>query len=76
MLLTMYLQIAVRGSAGSAREGLPKYPPASKRIVLDNGIWAGALKRDNVALVTEPIKEITPRGVVDEGRRGARGGRA
>ncbi len=43
---------------------LPKYPPASKRIILDNGIWARTLKRANVELLIDGIREITPRGVV------------
>ena len=43
---------------------LPSYPPAAKRIILDNGAWASALKRDNVDLITVPIDRITPTGVV------------
>jgi 4-hydroxyacetophenone monooxygenase len=43
---------------------LPTYPPAAKRVLRDNGIWARTLKRDDVELVTEPIREITPTGVV------------
>ena len=43
---------------------VPPYPPASKRILFDNGAWLAALKRPNVRLVTEPIREITERGVV------------
>jgi 4-hydroxyacetophenone monooxygenase len=43
---------------------LPTYPPGSKRMLRDNGVWAGALKRDNVRLVTTSIREITPTGVV------------
>jgi 4-hydroxyacetophenone monooxygenase len=35
-------------------------------MLLDNGIWAKTLKRDNVHLITDRIKEITPRGVVTE----------
>ena len=47
---------------------IPMYPPASKRIVLDNGIWPETLKRDNVHLVTQGIAEVTPRGVkADDG---------
>jgi 4-hydroxyacetophenone monooxygenase len=45
---------------------MPQYPPASKRIILDNGAWAAAMKRDNVQLITDPIREITPRGVITE----------
>jgi 4-hydroxyacetophenone monooxygenase len=41
----------------------PDYPPFGKRMLQDNGSWLGALKRDNVALVTTPIEEITPNGV-------------
>src|SRR4029450_7174702 len=29
-------------------------------------VWASTLKRDNVALVTDQIREITPQGVVTE----------
>jgi 4-hydroxyacetophenone monooxygenase len=37
---------------------------AGKRILIDNGNWLQALARDNVDLVTEPIREITETGVV------------
>ncbi len=43
---------------------VPPYPPASKRILFDNGAWVAALKRDNVQLLTGEIREITERGVV------------
>jgi 4-hydroxyacetophenone monooxygenase len=43
---------------------LPKYPPASKRILLDNGSWVDTLKRDNVQLLTEEISSITNTSVV------------
>jgi 4-hydroxyacetophenone monooxygenase len=43
---------------------LPEYPPAAKRIILDNGAWAEALHRDNVELSTTDIERITPEGVV------------
>ena len=38
--------------------------PGAKRLLRDNGVWAGALKRDNVQLVTDSIREITPTGIV------------
>ena len=41
---------------------VPHYPPGAKRMLRDNGVWAGALKRDNVQLVTDAIREITPDG--------------
>jgi 4-hydroxyacetophenone monooxygenase len=45
---------------------LPTYPPAAKRIIVDNGAWAQALQRDNVTLTTDHIERITPEGVVTE----------
>ena len=45
---------------------IPDYPPASKRIVLDNGVWPGTLRREHVQLITDPIDRITPRGVRTE----------
>ncbi len=43
---------------------MPTYPPGAKRLLRDNGVWAATLTRDNVELVTEPIREITPTGIV------------
>ncbi len=43
---------------------VPEYPPASKRILVDNGVWCQALKRSNVKLITEGIREISASGVV------------
>ncbi|WP_448627670.1 flavin-containing monooxygenase [Geodermatophilus sp. URMC 64] len=41
----------------------PTYPPGAKRMTRDNGVWADALKRSHVSLVTEGITEITEKGV-------------
>lgn len=47
---------------------LPTYPPFGKRMLQDNGTWLSTLKRDHVELVTDGIREITPRGVrTDDG---------
>jgi 4-hydroxyacetophenone monooxygenase len=43
---------------------VPTYPPGAKRLLRDNGVWAGALTRENVTLVTDEIREITPTGIV------------
>jgi 4-hydroxyacetophenone monooxygenase len=43
---------------------LPTYPPAGKRMLVDNGTWLKTLKRDNVHLVTDPIAAITETGIV------------
>ena len=63
---------AVRRPARPAREGGARLPAGAKRILRDNGVWAGALKRDNVDLVTDAIREITPDGRRHRRRRRAR----
>jgi 4-hydroxyacetophenone monooxygenase len=62
-LLTAYIQAAFAGSPELIDEVLPTYPPFAKRIVRDNGVWPGALQRDNVELVTAGIEQITPTGI-------------
>ncbi|MEM1333934.1 MAG: NAD(P)/FAD-dependent oxidoreductase [Actinomycetota bacterium] len=42
----------------------PMYPPASKRIVLDNGSWARTMQRSDVDLDTDPIARIEADAVV------------
>lgn len=41
---------------------IPDYPPYGKRILIDNR-WYQTLKRDNVAVVTEGIRRVTPEGI-------------
>jgi 4-hydroxyacetophenone monooxygenase len=41
---------------------VPTYPPYGKRILLDND-WYKTLKKSNVELVVEPIKEINKTGI-------------
>jgi 4-hydroxyacetophenone monooxygenase len=45
---------------------IPDYPPAAKRMLRDNGIWARTLKRDNVRLVADRITRITADGVATD----------
>ena len=42
---------------------LPDYPPIAKRIVFDSGIYFRTIQREDVALCTDGIGEITERGV-------------
>jgi len=42
---------------------VPDYPPGAKRALIDDGTWLQSLKRDNVHLLTDPIREITDRGI-------------
>jgi 4-hydroxyacetophenone monooxygenase len=63
ILLTQYLEAEFGDRPDLLEKVTPDYPPAAKRVIRDNGIWARTLKRDNVHLVTEKISEITPKGV-------------
>ena len=63
-LLTGYLQEQFADRPDLLDKVLPSYPPGAKRLLRDNGVWARALKRDNVQLLTETIREITPTGIV------------
>lgn len=63
-LLTGYLRTQFANRPDLLEKCLPKYPPAAKRLVLDNGIWAATLKRENVRVVSDGIREVTASGVV------------
>lgn len=65
-LLTGYIQSQFADRPDLLPHVLPTYAPASKRLILDNGIWARTLKRENVHLLTGAIREITPTGIVTE----------
>lgn len=43
---------------------IPDYPPFSKRVLQDNGLYLAAVQRDNVIICTDGIECITPEGVV------------
>ena len=43
---------------------VPDYVCLGKRTLQDDGSWLGALTRDDVDLVTDPIDHIEPRGIV------------
>lgn len=62
-LLTMYLDFQFSDRPDLRAKVVPSYPPAAKRIVVDNGAWATALKRANVSLITDHIAKITEHGV-------------
>ena len=44
----------------------PWYPPAAKRMLIDNGHWYRSLKEDHVQVITTPIQEINENGVITE----------
>ena len=61
--LGMYLGFCFGDRPDLLAKVMPNYPPAAKRIVRDNGIWATTLKRDNVQLINDPIAAIEPAGL-------------
>jgi 4-hydroxyacetophenone monooxygenase len=65
-MLTAYLEAEFADRPDLVSKVVPSYPVGAKRILRDNGVWARALKRDDVELVTTPIREITRDGVVTD----------
>jgi len=63
-LVSAYLRSQFADRPDLMEHVMPQYPPGAKRMIRDNGVWAGALKRENVSLVTEGIERITPSGIV------------
>jgi len=64
MLFTEYLKEQFADRPDLLDAAVPSYPPGAKRMIRDNGVWARTLKRDDVRLITQGIREITPTGVV------------
>lgn len=67
VLLSAYIEAQLSDDPELCAKVLPSYPPGAKRIIRDNGVWIGTLRRDNVQLVTDPIEEITTEGVLTVG---------
>lgn len=68
-MLTGYYETAFADPELRAKV-LPSYPPAAKRVVLDDGAVAEVLQRPHVHLETAPIERIGPKGVeLADGRR-------
>jgi 4-hydroxyacetophenone monooxygenase len=63
LMLGMYLGLCFGDRPDLLAQVMPDYPPAAKRILRDNGIWAATLKRDNVQLITDHITAIEPSGL-------------
>jgi 4-hydroxyacetophenone monooxygenase len=63
-LLTEALVAEYEGHPDLLEKALPQYPPAAKRIIVDDGTWAATVQRDNVTLTTIGIEKIVPEGVV------------
>lgn len=63
-LLEHWILNQADGVSKLAGNVVPEYPVGGKRALRDNGAWFSALKRDNVHLVVDKIKEIKPQGIV------------
>jgi 4-hydroxyacetophenone monooxygenase len=64
LILGEYIRAEFKDRPDLLDQAMPNYPPGAKRMLRDNGVWAGALKRDNVRLVSEDISAITAKGVL------------
>ena len=68
-MLTANVQQMVGDDPDLFAKCVPNYPPAGKRMLVDNGHWFNALKRENVELVTDPIARINAGGIETESGR-------
>jgi 4-hydroxyacetophenone monooxygenase len=62
-LLTLYHQAQFAARPELLPHVVPNYPPASKRVIRDDGVWAAALQRPNVKLLTQKIASIGERAI-------------
>ncbi len=60
--LTAYIKNETGGDQTLIDRLIPDYAPFSRRPVVDNG-WYRSLTRDNVELVTDGIRRLTPTGI-------------
>ena len=65
-VLSAYIESEFADRPDLLEHAIPRYPPGAKRLLRDNGVWARALKRETTSLVTLPIREITPNGIVTD----------
>ncbi len=62
-LLTAWITEVVGDDKELLAKTIPNYPPAGKRMLVDDGTWLRALKRDNVQVTTDPITAIMASGI-------------
>lgn len=58
-----YIAGQVDGDEALLAKVIPEYAPLGKRTLQDNGSWLGALKRDNVELVSEAVASVDATGL-------------
>jgi 4-hydroxyacetophenone monooxygenase len=59
-----HLEGQFEGRPDLLAKSTPTYPPGSKRMLRDNGVWASALKQPHTRLITDHIQSINPGGIV------------
>ena len=64
-MMTEHIKGEIGDDPELLRKVLPDYPPLGKRILMDNG-WFRTLTRENVDLITDPIRAVTPDALVTE----------
>ncbi|MEJ2530364.1 MAG: NAD(P)/FAD-dependent oxidoreductase [Halioglobus sp.] len=62
-LLAANVREQLAGRPDLIEKCIPDYPFAAKRALIDDGAWFRALREEHVHLLTEPISDITARGV-------------
>ncbi|MGO8873802.1 MAG: flavin-containing monooxygenase [Acidimicrobiales bacterium] len=65
-VFTQWMADQIGDDAELLAKVIPDYVCLGKRTLQDNGSWLGALVRDNVDLITDPIARITESGVVTD----------
>jgi 4-hydroxyacetophenone monooxygenase len=65
---TRYLESQLADRPDLIAKCLPAFPALTKRLLLDNG-WFGALKRDNVDLITDNVLRVSESSVETTGGR-------
>jgi 4-hydroxyacetophenone monooxygenase len=64
-MITDYIRSEIGDDPDLLAKVVPTYPPFGKRILIDNG-WFRMVKRPNVDLITDEIREITRNEIVVE----------
>jgi 4-hydroxyacetophenone monooxygenase len=62
--LIEYVREQVDGDTALMENLIPDYPPGGKWPVMDDGSWVKALRRDNVELCVDGIREVVADGVI------------
>ena len=63
-ILTKGIETHLEGRPDLIEKLTPWYPPAAKRMLIDNGHYYRALKQDHVRVVQDPIERVNDSGVL------------